>query len=173
MTILADQEQQASPQGNQAQPAKILIVEDTDDHRFLMKTALEQASYEVVDTPGANHALVYAERWAPDLILLDIMLPGSVDGWEVLQRLKADERTAYIPVIVVSALSRNADLLRAKVAGAADYLTKPCRVDELLMRVQRTLAAHSVTPQQKQLRRGSDVEDGSEEQTRNDEPASV
>src|SRR5687768_1075283 len=103
---------------------KILIIEDTDDHRFLMKVALEESSYDVVDAPGAHHALLYAEQWVPDLILLDIMMPGAVDGWDVLQRLKANKKTATIPVIVVSALTSQADLKRAKTAGAVDYVTK-------------------------------------------------
>ena len=124
---------------------KILVVEDNEATRRLIELSLEGRDYEVRAVSGAHHALLYAEIEAPDLILLDINLEGIVDGWEVLRRLREIEKTASIPVIIASANGDTASLRRAREAGVADYVTKPCDVNEFLKRVERTLASRSMT----------------------------
>jgi len=133
-----------------AQRKKILIVEDDDAQRRLLRLDLESSGYGVAEASGAHHALLFAETWAPDLILMHVSLIGRVDGWEVLKRLKANSQTASIPVIVVSGESGETHIKWSQAAGADDYLQKPYDLAELLMRLQRTLAAHSVTVHEEQ-----------------------
>ena len=127
---------------------KILVVEDNDSIRHMMEMALHTHDYAVHGVCDAQRALLCAGLQAPDLILLDINLGGPVSGWEVLDRLKANQKTASIPVIMVSALGQKSDLRRAKNAGAFDYVVKPATVDELLLRVKRALIAHGTAPEE-------------------------
>ena len=124
---------------------KILIVEDDLDQQRLMRLVLEDAGYIVFRALFGQAALRYARTAAPDLILLDIMLAESMDGWEVMAQLRAHSETAHIPVIVVTVLDADTDLKRGRVMGAVDYLKKPFTTDELLLRVQRALSAQSTT----------------------------
>jgi len=122
---------------------KILIVEDDDEHRFLMQKTLVGSGYDVIDVPGGQRALLYAQMSKPYLILLDIGLASQMDGWEVLRQLRASEETAAIPVMIVSAGGDEARMKQARAAGADDYLIKPFRIPELLMRVQRVLSSRA------------------------------
>jgi DNA-binding response OmpR family regulator len=118
---------------------KILIVEDDDDQRNMLKVVLEQEGYRVITAQGARNALVYAELGPPDLILLDIMLASHMDGLEVLARLKTAKSTAQVPVMVMSALSDETQIKRAREAGAVDYLVKPYQITDLITRVESAL----------------------------------
>lgn len=102
----------------------ILIVEDHDDSRIIYRTALEHAGYRVLEARDAPSGLATALRQLPDLILMDISLPG-MDGCEAAGRLKASPQTRHIPVIALTAHAMVADRERAMAAGCDDFLPKP------------------------------------------------
>ena len=104
---------------------RILIVEDQVDIRELVSMTLELEDYDVHEAENGDQGLVAAQALAPDLMLLDVMMPGSIDGIEVCRRLKADARTRKIKIIILSAKGRIRIAFRVGEAGADDYLTKP------------------------------------------------
>jgi diguanylate cyclase (GGDEF)-like protein len=112
----------------------LLIVDDIEDNITLMLRFLTRAGYTVLTASDGEHALQLARQANPDVILLDIMMPG-MDGYEVCERLKAAEETRDIPVIFMTALTDMQDKLRGFKAGAADYLAKPVERAEVLARV--------------------------------------
>jgi diguanylate cyclase (GGDEF)-like protein/PAS domain S-box-containing protein len=116
------------------QSAGILIVDDNPENLNVLKRMLSAEDYEVRPLPSGELALRAAQAEVPDLILLDIMMPG-LDGYEVCARLKADPRTRDVPVIFISALRDPEDKVRAFAAGGVDYISKPFQVDEVLARV--------------------------------------
>jgi CheY-like chemotaxis protein len=107
----------------------VLIVEDVDLNRDLLVQLLED-DYRLVLAEDGVSALERAAETMPDLILMDLSLP-RMDGWEATRRLKADERLARIPVIVLSAHAMRGDEERARASGCEDFLTKP--IDETLL----------------------------------------
>ena len=112
----------------------VLIIDDNPTIVTLLGSVLRDAGYDVrVATDGARALAVAAAR-TPDLVLLDLRMPG-LDGFEVCRRLKGDEGTRAVPVIVISALDEVEEKLRAFEAGAADYVTKPFEPREVLSRV--------------------------------------
>ncbi len=121
---------------------RILIVEDDEDQRDLLRMALEQGDYAVIASLAAEPALAYAQLFKPELILLDIGLGGQMDGLQALAWLKANQSTASVPIIMVSAFSDEARIQQAREAGAVDYVTKPYNPPGLLLRVERALASH-------------------------------
>ncbi len=102
---------------------KILIVEDDAFLSSLIATELKKAGYEVFVAPDGAAGIVLAKNNLPDLILLDLIMPG-MDGFETLAALKADQVTTHIPVIVASNLGEPEDIKRATDAGAVDFLVK-------------------------------------------------
>ncbi|HOU13223.1 MAG TPA: response regulator [Anaerolineae bacterium] len=114
--------------------ADILIVDDTPDNLRLLTQILTLKGYKVRAVSSGEQALIAATTAPPDLILLDIMMPG-MDGYTVCERLKARPETTKIPVIFVSALNEALDKVKAFAAGGVDYLTKPFQVEEVLARV--------------------------------------
>ncbi len=116
----------------------ILIVDDTRANLRLLSTILGEAGYTVRPVPDGRLALSAARARPPQLILLDIMMP-DLDGYAVCERLKADDRTADIPVIFVSAKSETLDKVRAFSLGGVDYITKPFQPAEVLARVETHL----------------------------------
>lgn len=126
--------------------ASILIVDDTRDNLRLLSQILSQRGYKVHTASDGNQALVAAATVAPDLILLDIMMPG-LDGYTVCERLKAKPETAKIPVIFISALNEPLDKVKAFTAGGVDYLTKPFQVEEVLARVSVHLTLRALQRQ--------------------------
>jgi len=112
----------------------ILVVDDTLDNLRLLNDLLTRAGYLVRPVPNGKMALSTAQADLPDLVLLDVMMPG-MDGFEVCQQLKADEKTAEVPVIFLSALSDLMDKVKAFSAGGVDYIIKPFQAEEVLMRV--------------------------------------
>ncbi|MDV7144233.1 diguanylate cyclase [Tropicimonas sp. TH_r6] len=124
-------------------PGRILVVDDVATNRIILKVKLASAAYEVLQAGGGVEALKMAQRDRPDLILLDIAMP-DLDGLEVCRRLKADRRTAEIPVIMVTALDDAASKIAALEAGAEDFLSKPLDDLGLLARVRSLLRARGV-----------------------------
>ena len=115
----------------------VLVVDDAPGMVFFLREALTAAGYRVV-AAVANDAVQMARDVHPDLVLLDIMMPG-VDGPEVSRRLHADPHTASIPVIAISALPDLALKLHMLEMGADDYLIKPFGLDDLLHRIESWL----------------------------------
>lgn len=116
----------------------ILVVDDTRENLRLLAGILTDQGYTTRLTPDGTLALESVQASRPDLILLDIMMPG-MDGYEVCRRLKADEQTRNIPVIFISALHEVFDKVKAFQVGGVDYISKPFQVEEVLARVQTHL----------------------------------
>ncbi len=118
--------------------ATVLIVEDNQESIDLLVYFLRPAGYEILTASDGYQAIEMVENHAPDIILLDIMLPG-LDGYEVCERLKKNERTFHIPIIMITALKELKDKIRALEAGADDFISKPFDSVELLARVKSLL----------------------------------
>lgn len=124
----------------QAVPTKadILLVDDTPENLRLLSTALIQKGYKVRSVINGRMALMGAKAAPPDLILLDICMPG-MNGYEVCTHLKDDPATADVPIIFISALDEVIDKVQAFAVGGVDYITKPFQFEEVLARVQNQL----------------------------------
>ena len=116
----------------------ILIVDDHQENLHILRIMLKRANYHVQEAHSGMMALEMITGDPPDLILLDIMMPG-LDGFEVCERLKADEATASIPVIFLSARNEVEDRLRAFETGGVDYVSKPFNATELVARIETHL----------------------------------
>lgn len=118
---------------------KILYIEDTENNRILIRRKLEQNGHLVLTAEDAEKGLQMARTELPDLILMDMSLPG-LDGWEATRRLKADEATRHIPVIALTAHVMDGDREKSLVAGCDDYDTKPFQFTRLLAKIDSLLA---------------------------------
>lgn len=118
--------------------AGILVVDDTPANLQVLAGMLKERGYKVRPVPGGKLALQAARRDPPDLILLDINMP-DMNGYEVCERLKADDRLKRIPVIFISALTEQLDKVKAFATGGVDYITKPFQMEELHARVETHL----------------------------------
>ena len=118
--------------------AAVLIVDDAPAHLGALRSMMLQQGYQTFVANSGERALGIAQRALPDLILLDIVLPG-MDGMEVCRRLKAHPVTCNIPIIFMSARSETEDIVAAFDIGAADYITKPLRLAEVCARVRAQL----------------------------------
>lgn len=116
----------------------ILAVDDVALNLLLVKKILQRYNFRIRTADSGIIALEEVAAEKPDLILLDILMPG-IDGFEVLSRLKADWNTKDIPVIILSALNSNKDIVRAYEMGAKDYITKPIIMEKLINSVARNL----------------------------------
>jgi two-component system cell cycle response regulator DivK len=114
---------------------RVLIVEDNEKNMKLVRDILQAVGYEPLEATTGEEALAVAAESAPALILMDIQLP-DLDGATALQRLRADERTAGIPVLALTAQAMQGDRERFLAAGFDGYLSKPVDVDELIATVQ-------------------------------------
>jgi two-component system, OmpR family, alkaline phosphatase synthesis response regulator PhoP len=117
---------------------RILVVDDEEDIRLLVRYALEKENWDVFTAPDGETALTAARRHHPELILLDLMLPG-IDGREVCYRLKCDDELRRIPVIMLTARSEDADQVIGLGIGADDYVTKPFSASVLVARIKAVL----------------------------------
>jgi DNA-binding response OmpR family regulator len=117
------------------QPATILIVDDLDANRLTLMELLAADGFHLVEAADGGQALELAAAMPPDLVLLDVMMPG-MDGYEVCRRLRADARLAEVPVVLVTALDDQAARLTGIEAGADDFISKPFNRTELRARVR-------------------------------------
>jgi two-component system alkaline phosphatase synthesis response regulator PhoP len=117
---------------------KILVVEDEEDIRELIAFSLEAKGYTAITAENGQTALELISKERPELVLLDIMLP-VLDGFEVCKKLREQENTKTIPVIMVTARGEEGDIVRGLELGADDYLTKPFSPKILLARIQSVL----------------------------------
>ncbi len=128
----------------EAAPPRVLIVDDNEINRRVLASMLGKERYTLLSAPDGEHALAMARATPPDLILLDIMMPGR-DGYAVCAALKSDPRTEPVPVIFLSALSEPADKIRGLELGAVDYITKPFDHGEVLARVRSQVKIQRLT----------------------------
>jgi diguanylate cyclase (GGDEF)-like protein len=124
--------------GTGRKPANILIVDDTPANLHVLTRMVEELGYIARPVTGGKMALQAAQSHPPDLVLLDIIMPG-MDGYEVCTRLKADEKLQDVPVIFISALHETADKVKGLELGAVDFVTKPFDAFELRARVSAAL----------------------------------
>jgi CheY-like chemotaxis protein len=117
---------------------KILLVEDNAMNRDMLSRRLLRSGYVVVMAVDGREGLETARRERPDLILMDLSLPG-IDGWEATRRLKSDDATRNIPVIALTAHAMSSDRQRALEAGCDDYDTKPVDYERLLTKIEMAL----------------------------------
>lgn len=118
--------------------ARVLYVEDNDDNVYMLTRRLERRGHVVSVAPDGESGIELARADQPDVILMDMGLPG-IDGWEATRRLKADERTAAIPVIALTAHAMDGDQQRAVNAGCDEFETKPVQLDQLLRKMSALL----------------------------------
>jgi DNA-binding response OmpR family regulator/DNA-binding CsgD family transcriptional regulator len=112
----------------------VLIVDDVPDNLSVLHDALDESGYTVLVATHGEAALRRAAQALPDIVLLDAMMPG-MDGFEVAKRLKADARTAHIPIIFLTGLTETEYLVAALESGGVDYVTKPIKPKEVLARI--------------------------------------
>ncbi len=122
----------------------ILVVDDEKDLIDLVTYNLQRNGYDVLTASTGLEALEIARRERPDLIILDLMLPG-LDGTEVARRLKADQSTSPIPIVMLTARGEETDVVVGLTLGADDYISKPFSMKILLARLQTVLRRHEAT----------------------------
>jgi len=116
-------------------PPTILIAEDYDDNRELLRLLLAGANYDVREARNGQECLKLACENPPDLIMVDLSMP-ELDGWEVFQALKENSLTAHIPCVAVTAHT-DRDRAKALQSGFSDFVAKPFKIEELLLTVRR------------------------------------
>ena len=116
----------------------ILVIEDQEDNRRILRDLLTSAGYEVIETTTGEEGVTSAETYRPGLILMDIDLPG-IDGYEATRRIKADPGLRQIPIIAVTSYALSGDDIKAFEAGCDAYISKPFSPRELLAKVREYL----------------------------------
>lgn len=116
-------------------PRTILVADDEPDNRAIMAAALTASGYRVCQASGGEEAVALALRELPDLILLDMAMPG-VSGWEAVRRIKTMPQTRDIPVFAFTAFALAGDELKAKEAGCDGYVSKPCVPKEVVAKIR-------------------------------------
>jgi two-component system cell cycle response regulator DivK len=118
---------------------RVLVVEDHEENRRILRLLLASASIDMIEALTGEEGVTVAERERPDLILMDIQLPG-LDGYEATRRIKANPAIRHIPIIVVTSYALSGDDVKAFEAGCDAYVTKPFVPRELLAKVREFLA---------------------------------
>jgi len=124
----------------------ILVIEDEEDIRELVKYNLQRENFGVLEADSGEEGLKLVERTAPDLILLDLMLPGK-DGLEICRMLKRNDRTQNIPVVMMTARGEESDIIMGLELGAEDYVVKPFSPKVLGARVKAVLRRNASAPE--------------------------
>jgi two-component system cell cycle response regulator DivK len=118
---------------------RILVVEDQEDNRRIVRDLVTSVGYELVEAVTGEEGVAMAERHRPDLILMDIQLPG-LDGYEATRRIKANPALRQIPIIVVTSYALSGDVVKAHEAGCDAYIAKPYSPRLLLAKIREYLA---------------------------------
>ncbi len=118
--------------------ATLLVADDEDNILISLEFLFKRAGYTVLVARNGREALEQAREHAPDLIMLDVMMP-ELDGFSVCQALRAEPRFAQTPIVMLTAKGRDADRVKGKALGATDYVIKPFSTRELLARVRKLL----------------------------------
>lgn len=116
---------------------RILVVEDQDSIRRMIEALVQARGYQVTAVSSGAKAIDVALTDAPDMVLLDLNLPGQYDGFDVCQRLRNDDATRSVPVVIISAMDDDESRARATAAGATAYYTKPFSPIALLKEIDR------------------------------------
>jgi two-component system cell cycle response regulator DivK len=116
----------------------ILVIEDQDDNRRILRDLLTSVGYEVIEAVTGEDGVTAAETYRPDLILMDIQLPG-LDGYEATRQIKANRALRQIPIIVVTSYALSGDDVKAFDAGCDAYVSKPFSPRELLAKIREYL----------------------------------
>ncbi len=117
---------------------RILVIEDQEDNRRILRDLLTSAGYEMIEALTGEEGVVSAETHRPDLILMDIQLPG-LDGYGATRRIKANPALRQIPIIAVTSYALSGDEVKAREAGCNDYVTKPFSPRALLAKIREYL----------------------------------
>jgi DNA-binding response OmpR family regulator len=118
---------------------QVLVVDDQSDIRMMCRVNLALEGYDVVEAPDGESGLLAARSAKPDVILLDVMMPG-IDGWEVLETLKKHAATKGIPVVMLTARVQREDQIRGWTSGVADFVAKPFNPSVLIDVVRRIVS---------------------------------
>ncbi len=118
---------------------RILVVEDQEDNRQIIRDMLAGTGYEIIEAENGEEALAAVAKQRPDLILMDVQLP-VMDGYEVTRRIKADPVLRAIPIIAVTSYALSGEDKRARAAGCDDYVAKPYSPRQLLAKIQQHLS---------------------------------
>ncbi len=130
---------------NDKEQKYILCIEDEPEMIDLIRLILGRRGYDVIGAAGGKEGLEKLREKLPDLVLLDLMMP-DIDGWEVYQQMKADEKTKDIPVIVITAKAQSIDkVLGLHIAKVDDYISKPFSPQDLLTSVEKVFDAKNVS----------------------------
>lgn len=138
-------------------PGRILVVDDEPRSRLLLKDLLTAKGHRVSEAVDGEAALAAVSREAPDVILLDIMMP-KMDGFEVCRTLKSDPATSLIHILMITSMTERQHRMKGVECGANDFLTKPVDVDEVLLRVRNAVMAKQVMDELR-LRRAEETLD--------------
>ena len=118
---------------------RILVIEDQEDNRQIVRDLLTSAGYDLIEAVTGEDGVSMAETQRPDLILMDVQLPG-LDGHEATRRIKANHALRHIPIIVVTSYALSGDEAKAREAGCDDYVAKPFSPRELLAKIRQHLS---------------------------------
>lgn len=117
---------------------RVLAIEDHEDNRRILRDLLESVGYELIEATTGEEGIALAETQLPDLILMDIQLPG-LDGYETTRRIKANPALQRVPIIAVTSYALSGDDVKAFAAGCDAYVTKPFSPRELLAKIREFL----------------------------------
>ena len=125
---------------------RILLVEDFDDARELYSTCLRSSGYDVIEAATGTDAIALARSASPDLILMDLLLPG-MDGWQATAELKSDPRLKHVPIVALTAHAFSDERERIANLGCDAFLAKPCLPPDLIRTVDRILGRVTAYPE--------------------------
>lgn len=117
---------------------RILVVEDHEENRRILRDLLTSGGYEIIEATSGPEGVIVAERQRPDLILMDIQLPG-IDGYEATRRIKSNPALRQIPIIAVTSYALSGDDVKAREAGCDAYVAKPFSPRALLVKIREYL----------------------------------